>query len=182
MRTSGSRIERFADAQLRRLPAAPVVAKVLDLAMEGNQHQMLLTEGLQAVQRFLDDNQEMFRQRVAEESPDWVPDWVDGRVFTKLFAGVQTFLADVAGDPEHALRRQFDERLQVYAGRLRTDPAASAALEQWKTELLDHPAVRGASGLAVAAAEEGGAGGGRRSRTPSCARWPPRCSARPASH
>ena len=90
-------IEKFADAQLRRLPAAPVVAKVLDLAVEGNQHQVLLGEGLRALMRFLDDNRELFRQRVAEESPEWVPEWVDGRVFNKLFSSVQNFLADVAG-------------------------------------------------------------------------------------
>ena len=137
-------IERFADTQLRRLPAAPVVAKVLDLAMQGDQHQRLLTEGLNAVARFLEDNRELFRERVAEESPDWVPEWVDGRVFSRLFSGVQNFLADVSHDPNHPLRQQFDERLRIYAARLRTDPQASAALEQWKTELLDHPAVRNA--------------------------------------
>jgi uncharacterized membrane-anchored protein YjiN (DUF445 family) len=137
-------IERFADAQLRRLPLAPVVAKLLDLAVEGNQHQVLLGEGLRALMRFLDDNRDVFRQRVTEESPDWVPDWVDGKVFNKLFSGVQNFLADVAVDPDHALRKQFDERLRVYASRLRTDPTAADALEKWKADLLDHPAVRGA--------------------------------------
>ncbi|MEO6700077.1 MAG: DUF445 domain-containing protein [Jatrophihabitantaceae bacterium] len=137
-------IERFADAQLRRLPAAPVVAKLLDIAVEGNQHQILLGEGLKALMRFLDDNREVFRQRVAEESPEWVPEWVDGRVFNKLFSSVQNFLADVAIDDQHALRKQFDERLRVYAARLRSDPTAAEALEQWKSELLDHPAVRNA--------------------------------------
>jgi uncharacterized membrane-anchored protein YjiN (DUF445 family) len=137
-------IENFADAQLRRLPAAPVVAKVLDLAVEGNQHQVLMTEGLRSLMRFLDDNRDVFRKRVADESPEWVPEWVDGRVFTKLFASVQNFLADVAGDPEHALRIQFDQRLRQYAVQLRTDPQAAAHLEQWKSDLLDHPAVRNA--------------------------------------
>jgi uncharacterized membrane-anchored protein YjiN (DUF445 family) len=135
-------IEKFADAQLRRLPAAPVVAKVLDLAVEGNQHQVLLGEGLRALMRFLDDNRELFRQRVADESPEWVPDWVDGRVFNKLFSSVQNFLADVVADEDHALRKQFDERLRLYASRLRTDPTAADALERWKADLLDHPAVR----------------------------------------
>jgi uncharacterized membrane-anchored protein YjiN (DUF445 family) len=134
----------FADSQLRRLPAAPLVARVIDLAVQGEQHQLLLTEGLRALMRFLDDNRELFRQRLAEESPDWVPEWLDGRVFNRIFSGVQNFLADVTGDPEHALRQQFDERLRNYAERLRTDPAASANLERWKAELLDHPAVRNA--------------------------------------
>ena len=137
-------IERFADAQLRRLPAAPVVAKVLDLAVEGNQHQIMLGEGLKSLMRFLDDNRVVFRQRLAEESPEWVPEWVDGRVFNKLFSSVQNFLADVAGDPEHTLRTQFDQRLRDYAVQLRTDPEAARHLEQWKSDLLDHPAVRNA--------------------------------------
>ncbi|MBV9820979.1 MAG: DUF445 domain-containing protein, partial [Actinobacteria bacterium] len=137
-------LERFADAQLRRLPAAPVVARLLDLAVEGNQHQVVMNEGLRALMRFLDDNRDLFRKRVAEESPDWVPDWVDGRVFNKLFSSVQNFLADVAGDPDHPLRVQFDQRLRRYAVQLRTDPEAAQHLEQWKTDLLDHPAVRNA--------------------------------------
>jgi uncharacterized membrane-anchored protein YjiN (DUF445 family) len=137
-------IERFADAQLRRLPAAPVVARVLELAVEGNQHQVLLGEGLKSLMRFLADNRDVFRQRVAEESPEWVPEWVDEKVFNKLFIGVQSFLADVAGDPEHALRKQFDQRLREYAVQLRTDPDAAMSLEKWKSDLLDHPAVRNA--------------------------------------
>ncbi|HEU5271484.1 MAG TPA: DUF445 domain-containing protein [Jatrophihabitans sp.] len=135
-------LERFADAQLRRLPAAPVVAKVIDLAVQGEQHQVLLTEGLRALMRFLDDNRDLFRQRLGEESPDWVPDWLDGKVFNRIFSGVQNFLADLTGDPRHPLRLQFDARLRDYAARLRTDPDASAHLERWKSELLDHPAVR----------------------------------------
>jgi len=115
---------------------------VLDLAVEGDQHQVLLGEGLRALMRFLDDNREVFRQRVTDESPDWVPDWVDGRVFNKLFSSVQNFLADVLADEDHALRKQFDERLRLYASRLRTDPTAAEALEKWKADLLDHPAVR----------------------------------------
>jgi uncharacterized membrane-anchored protein YjiN (DUF445 family) len=137
-------LERFADSQLRRLPVAPVVAKVIDLAVQGDQHQILMTEGLRALMRFLDDNRDLFRQRLAEESPDWVPDWLDSRVFNRLFSGVQNFLADVTGDPGHPLRQEFDARLRGYAERLRTDPAASANLERWKADLLDHPAVRNA--------------------------------------
>ncbi|HTZ44704.1 MAG TPA: DUF445 domain-containing protein [Jatrophihabitans sp.] len=137
-------LERFADSQLRRLPAAPVVAKAIELAVQGEQHQRLLTETLRALMRFLDDNRDLFRQRLAEESPDWVPEWVDGKVFNRLFSGVQNFLADVTGNESHPLRRQYDERLRSYAERLRTDPAASAGLERWKSDLLDHPAVRNA--------------------------------------
>ena len=152
---------RFADSQLRRLPAAPVVAKVIELGVQGDQHQILLTEGLRAVMRFLDDNRELFRQRLAEESPDWVPDWVDGKVFNRLFSGVQNFLADVTGDPEHPLRRQFDDRLR----RLRR-AAANRPGGQRQPGAVEGRTARPSSGpqrtgIALAAVEEGGAGGGR---------------------
>ncbi|MCW2522973.1 MAG: uncharacterized protein JWO63_1308 [Frankiales bacterium] len=137
-------IEAFADAQLRKLPAAPVVSRVIELAVEGNQHQILLGHGLSGLGRFLEDNRELFRERLAEESPEWVPEWVDDRLFNRLFSGVQKFLADVAGDPDHPLRKQFDEQLTAYAVRLKTDPDAAAGLERWKAELLEHPAVRNA--------------------------------------
>jgi len=137
-------LERFADTQLRRLPAAPVVARALELAVEGGQHQMLLSEGLTGLRRFLDDNREVFRRRLGDESPDWVPDWVDERLFNRLFNGVQQFLDDVAGDDEHELRAEFDRRLREYAIRLRTDPEAAQRLQVWKDDLLDHPAIRSA--------------------------------------
>jgi uncharacterized membrane-anchored protein YjiN (DUF445 family) len=135
-------LESFADSQLRRLPAAPVVARVLELAVEGNQHQILLGHGLHGLSRFLLENREVFRRRVADESPEWVPEWVDERLFNKLFTSVLGFLSDVADDPDHALRKQFDQSLRDYAVQLRTDPDKAAGLERWKSELLDHPAVR----------------------------------------
>jgi uncharacterized membrane-anchored protein YjiN (DUF445 family) len=139
-------IESFAEAQLRRLPVAPLVARLIDLAIANNQHQVLLTAGLRSLMKFLDDNRDLFRQRVTEESPEWVPEWVDTRVFNRLFNGVQHFLADVAGQDGHALRGQFDDRLRAYSHRLRTDPGTAEALESWKSDLLEHPAVREAIG------------------------------------
>jgi uncharacterized membrane-anchored protein YjiN (DUF445 family) len=112
------------------------------LAMDGNQHQILLGHGLHAVGRFLAENRELFRDRLAQESPEWVPEWVDDRLFNRIFSGVQKFLADVADDPEHPLRKQVDQQLRNYSVQLRTDPQAAAGLERWKIELLDHPAVR----------------------------------------
>jgi uncharacterized membrane-anchored protein YjiN (DUF445 family) len=135
-------VARFADARLRSLPAAPVVARVLDIVVSGGQHQDAMTAGLRAGMRFLDDNRTMLRRRLGEESPEWVPDWIDDRVFAKLFTGVQSFLADVVADPDHEFRRQFDARLRTYAESLRADPAAIARLESAKLQLLDHPAVR----------------------------------------
>ena len=71
-----------------------------------------------------------------------MPEPIDDRIFNKFFAGVQGFLAEVAGDPDHELRHQLDVRVAELAVRLRTDPALIARGEQLKAELLEHPEVR----------------------------------------
>jgi uncharacterized membrane-anchored protein YjiN (DUF445 family) len=137
-----SAVAAFAEARLRDIQAAPVVARVIDIVVEGGQHQAALTAGLRGLMRFLNDNRPALRQRLAEESPEWVPEWVDDRVFLKLFTGLQNYLADIVSDEDHDFRLQFDKRLRAYASSLRTDPAAIARLEAAKQQLLDHPAVR----------------------------------------
>jgi uncharacterized membrane-anchored protein YjiN (DUF445 family) len=134
-------VAAFAEARLREIQAAPVVARVIDIVVEGGQHQVALTAGLRGLMRFLNDNRPALRQRLADESPEWVPEWVDDRVFLKLFTGLQNYLADIVSDEDHDFRLQFDKRLRAYASSLRTDPAAIARLEAAKQQLLDHPAV-----------------------------------------
>jgi uncharacterized membrane-anchored protein YjiN (DUF445 family) len=92
--------------------------------------------------RFLEENRSVFRRRLAEESPEWVPEWVDDRVFAKGFSAVQTFLADVATQDDHELRGTFDTQLRAFAERLRSDPEQRARVERAKLQLLDRPDVR----------------------------------------
>jgi uncharacterized membrane-anchored protein YjiN (DUF445 family) len=135
-------VATFADKRLRDLDVAPLLARLIDAVRASGQHQAALTSVLRGLMRFLDDNRQMFRERLAQESPDWVPDWVDERVFAKGFSLVQAFLADVSASDEHELRRTFDAQLAGYVERLRTDPQTAAKIETAKLELLDRPDVR----------------------------------------
>jgi uncharacterized membrane-anchored protein YjiN (DUF445 family) len=135
-------VASFADKRLRELDAAPLLARVLDAVCDSGQHQRTLTATLRGLMKFLDQNRALFRKRLAEESPDWVPEWVDDRVFNKGFTAVQAFLADVSLDSQHDVRKAFDTQLRALAERLRSDPEQIAKVEQAKAELLDHPEVR----------------------------------------
>jgi len=135
-------VATFADKRLRELDAAPLLARLLDAVCDSGQHQAVLTHVLRGTMRFLDENRAVFRTRLADESPEWVPDWVDDRVFAKGFTAVQSFLADVSIQDEHELRRTYDAKLRDLAERLRTDPEQAAKVEQAKLELLEHPKVR----------------------------------------
>ncbi|SFP19216.1 Uncharacterized membrane-anchored protein YjiN, DUF445 family [Geodermatophilus dictyosporus] len=130
------------DRKLHETPAAPVLARVLELVVDGDRHQEVLSAALRYLARFLEDNRVVFRAQLGDASPAWVPDWVDDRVFDRVFAGVQTFLDEVGADRHHELRRVYDARLRVYVHALRTDPDTAARVEAFKKELLEHPAVR----------------------------------------
>jgi uncharacterized membrane-anchored protein YjiN (DUF445 family) len=139
-------VAAIVDRKLHQTPAAPVLARVLELVVEGDRHQEVLSAALRLLARFLQDNRVVFRAQLGDASPAWVPDWVDDRVFDRVFAGLQTFLAEVGDDPRHELRRSYDARLRAYIHALRTDPDTAARIEDLKKELLEHPAVRTWSG------------------------------------
>ena len=139
-------VAALVDRRLRETPAAPAVARTLELVVDGDRHQEVLSAALQGLAHFLQENRVVFRAQLGDASPSWVPDWVDDRVFDRVFTGLQLFLAEVGADPRHELRRSYDARLRAYVHALRTDPATAARVEHLKDELLDHPAVRAWSG------------------------------------
>ena len=128
--------------RVRSTAAAPIVAKLIDVAVEGGNHQHMMTAALQGMSRFMHDNRAVFRVKLAQESPDWVPSFIDDKIFERLFNGVQSFIDDVSNDENHALRKQFDAKVREYAETLRTDPEAAAKIDAIKEDVLSHPAVR----------------------------------------
>jgi uncharacterized membrane-anchored protein YjiN (DUF445 family) len=141
------------DRKLHETPAAPALARVLELVVDGDRHQEVLSAALRLMARFLHENRLVFRAQLGDASPAWVPDWVDDRVFDRVFAGLQGFFDEVGADPRHELRRSYDARLRAYVHALRTDPATAARVEELKREVLEHPAVRTWSGSLWASAK-----------------------------
>jgi uncharacterized membrane-anchored protein YjiN (DUF445 family) len=139
-------VAAIVDRKLHQTPAAPVLARVLELVVEGDRHQEVLSAALRLLARFLQENRVVFRAQLGDASPAWVPDWVDDRVFDRVFSGLQAFLEEVGADPRHELRHSYDARLRVYIHALRTDPDTAVRIEELKKELLEHPAVRTWSG------------------------------------
>ncbi|MGI8694629.1 MAG: DUF445 domain-containing protein [Geodermatophilaceae bacterium] len=135
-------VDHLVSSRIRSTPAAPLLAKVLEIAVEGGHHQEVLSTVLRGLRRFLDENRSVLRAKLGEESPEWVPEWIDDRVFAKAFSALQKFLGEVADAPDHELRRALDLRLQEYIVALRTDPATAERLEVVKHDILEHPSVK----------------------------------------
>jgi uncharacterized membrane-anchored protein YjiN (DUF445 family) len=135
-------LEHAVVQRIRATEVAPLLGRAIDLAVEGGHHQRLLDATLAGLRGFLDDNRTVLRQRLEQESPWWVPEPIDDRIFRKLFDGVHSFIADVERDPHHEFRGALDTRVASFAARLRADPELIAKGEELKEELLDHPDVR----------------------------------------
>jgi len=110
--------------------------------MEGGHHQRLFDSALVGASGFLDDNHATFRQRLYAESPWWVPEGVDDRVFDKICEVLARFLTDVRASPNHDVRMSLDDSVADFARLLRVDPELHRRGEALKQELLDHPAAR----------------------------------------
>ncbi|WP_106849960.1 DUF445 domain-containing protein [Blastococcus sp. Marseille-P5729] len=128
--------------RVRQVDAAPILAKLIDVAVEGGNHQHMMTAALKGISKFMHDNRAVLRLKLAQESPDWVPSFVDDKIFERMFNGVQSFIDDVSNDEQHAMRTQFDVKVREYAEQLRTDPEAAEKIAAIRDDVLNHPAVR----------------------------------------
>lgn len=137
-----SGLEGVITERAKQVKVAPLVGRVIDVATEGEHHQTLLDTVIAALDGFMDENLESFRNRLTQESPWWVPETVDDVVFDKIYGAVRRFLTEVADDPHHEIRRDMDRRAITLAQDLRTSPELIDRGEQIKAEFLAHPEVR----------------------------------------
>ena len=125
--------------RLSRVPVAPIVGRVIDAGMDGDHHHEMYNSVLKGAANFLEDNRTTFRRRLTNESPWWVPEPIDDRIFDKIYSAVMTFLREVDSNPDHHIKKDIDFRSREFAERLRSDERMIEQGEQLKQELLDHP-------------------------------------------
>ena len=134
-------VDRGIVSRLRRMQAAPLMARLFELLTTGGRHQALLDDALRLAARFLNENEAMIREKVKAESPWWVPGAVDNRLGDKIVSGVEKTLVAVAADPDHPLRQRYDEAVDRFVVSLRENPETIARFEQIKLDVLAHPGV-----------------------------------------
>jgi uncharacterized membrane-anchored protein YjiN (DUF445 family) len=140
--------------QLRKAHVAPLLGDLLTMATTDDRHQEMLDRLVALVSRVVHDNKELIRVRIAEESPWWVPNVVDDKLYQKIVSGIERTLDDVAANDAHPLRSQFDHALRDFTDKLHNSPEMIARAEGMKERLLEHPAVAELSGALLGAARQ----------------------------
>ena len=135
-------VERSVASRIRAFRVAPLVARLMEVLTEGDRHQDLLDDFIRAAARTVDENREMIRERIERESPWWLPEVVDEKIYKKVLGSIERTLADIERDPNHPIRARFDRSVHEFMDRLDNSPEMAAKIERWKEELLATETVR----------------------------------------
>lgn len=140
-------IKKFAREHLRmslsEVQAAPFLSKVLELLTVRNRHQNIMDIALRSAWTALQKNKHKLRDTIDQKSPWWMPSFVDKEIYDKISHEIEQSILKIGSDDQHVARKEFNEGLQKFIERLRTDPEMIARGEEIKNELLEHPAVQG---------------------------------------
>ncbi|KGW01212.1 DUF445 domain-containing protein [Burkholderia pseudomallei] len=149
--TDDARIQSFVKdafhAVLERIDLSQSAGAILDTLTKDGRHQALLDDGIAQIVGFLRDPDN--RASIAAYIVDWLKyqfpkmekllptNWL-GEHGAELISNVVTrVLTQIAEDPEHRLRRSFDDAAARLVTRLKSDPAFIAKGEEIKRYLRD---------------------------------------------
>jgi len=135
-------IDHSLAARVRAMHLAPLLGKILAVMTENDRHQEVLDEVIELASRVVNDNSEIIRSRIEQETPWWIPTAVDEKIFKRVLGAIQRLLTELSADPNHPLRQRFDVALREFIERLNSSPEFAAKVDAWKEEFLDNDAAR----------------------------------------
>ena len=133
---------KVVESRIRSVEVAPLMGRAIDIAVQGGHHERLLDAVLIGLKNFLGENRTAFRGRLEQESPWWMPESIDDKIFNKIYDGVDRFLVDMSVDQDNEVRRSIQQRVIAFGERMKTDPEMVTKGEELKDEMLAHPEVR----------------------------------------
>lgn len=128
--------------RLREVPTARLAGEGLQGAVLDGRHDPLVTAALEGIVETMVANRPALRRRLGEQSPSWVPPLLDDVVFDQAELVVRRFLAQMAAEPEHELRRALDEQLLKLTKRLRTDEDVQGRVDDAVQEVVTDELLR----------------------------------------
>jgi len=129
--------DRSVGSQLRKIDLAEAASAILVTLTAGGRHQALLDRALIALENGLLANQAEIARKFGDASK-YTPRVLDRFIVAKFVAGIIGLLHEVARNPEHEMRRAFDQATARFIERLATEPEYRVHAEAFKQALLDH--------------------------------------------
>ena len=126
--------------------AGKAAGLIVEALTEGGKHQILIDAAVREGFALLTANADRLRAAIRERSGGLMRLMrLDARVADAVTAAAEDLLAEIAADPDHALRRRATEAARGFARDLRDDPVMQARVERALAEALAHPALADAA-------------------------------------
>lgn len=135
-------LRRLSVQQLQRAEMGPLLSRMLEWLVHDGRHQALLTQVLRYAVVILHDHREAIRGNVQKESPWWLPGFVDDRIVQQMLERIENLLFQMALDPDHAMRAEFDRMLSHWIKELRSSPQLQRRINEIKQNALDNEALQ----------------------------------------
>lgn len=136
-------------ARLSSVNASNLLAGGLDLLIESGRHEDLADEVLSRFAEWVPTHREtieQFIERSVERTLKWgsrlVPQRTIDRATDQTLTALIEVLNQAATDPDHPLRQDLNQRMRLWADRLRDDPEWIAKVNGLKDDLVANEGVR----------------------------------------
>jgi uncharacterized membrane-anchored protein YjiN (DUF445 family) len=124
------------------VPVSRAIATLLEVLTSGTRAQTLIDQLVQFGRTELEKHRVPIRVRIHEQSPWWLPKFIDQEIYDKLMGEIEQLLEAIARDANHPARVELITRLGALQQALADDPAFAEKSRALQVELVEHPAVR----------------------------------------
>jgi uncharacterized membrane-anchored protein YjiN (DUF445 family) len=131
-------VRRVVADEIERVDLSQVAGSVLTIVTAGGAHQRVLARLLPLVAGWLNGRRAEIKRRFAKRSL-LTPGFVDAYIVNRFVDGMIDLVDEVARDPDHPMRREFDRYVEEFVGRLNDDPELQAQAERVKRAILQGP-------------------------------------------
>ncbi len=128
-------VRRILAQEIERLDLSQVAGSVLAIVTAGDAHQRVLARVLPVVAGWLNGRRAEIKRRFAKRSL-LTPGFVDAYIVNRFVDGMIDLVDEVADDPAHPMRREFDAYVQQFVARLNEDAEMQAQAERVKIAIL----------------------------------------------
>jgi uncharacterized membrane-anchored protein YjiN (DUF445 family) len=131
-------VRRIVADEIERVDLSKAAGSLLTIVTAGGAHQRVLGRLLPVVAAWLNGRRAEIKRRFAKRSL-LTPGFVDAYIVNRFVDGMIDLVDEVARDPVHPMRREFDRYVEEFAARLDDDPELRAQAERVKHAILHGP-------------------------------------------
>lgn len=135
-------IEQRLGARIRETRLAPVLGDIMGYVLTGERRQDLLSAIVHSGVFLLEDHRWLIREKIIQQTPWWFHDAIDREIYERLMNTVYDTLMAIDADPDHPLRKTYEEMIDGFLKRLKDGEDLAEKEDALKEELLGEPALR----------------------------------------